>query len=120
MQIKNTKIILGTLLGTLLVFLMTGCSTKTIDVNKIESERIKLNLQEPKQVKLKDVNFYIITDKNSESVFKQLKTVNKDEVLFGLTDDDYIKMSENLLELKHYIIEQRKIINSYKEYYESK
>ena len=62
MQIKNTKIILGTLLGTLLVFLMTGCSTKTIDVNKIESERIKLNLQEPKQVKLKDVNFYIITD----------------------------------------------------------
>ena len=42
--------------------------------NEIEIElNDELDLQEPKQVKLKDVNFYIITDKNSESVFKQLK-----------------------------------------------
>ena len=116
MQIK--QIIKNIILASSLLFI-TGCSTKTIDIKTTESQRTKLNLSEPNAVNLKDVNFLIITEQNSNVVFKQLETSNKDKVLIGLTDEDYIKMSENLLELKRYIIEQRKIINSYKEYYES-
>jgi hypothetical protein len=117
-QMKQmNKIIKSAILASSLLFI-TGCSTKTIDINTVEKERTKLNLSEPNAIKLKDVNFLIITEQNSNTVFKQLETSNKDKVLIGLSDEDYIKMSENLLELKHYIIEQRKIINSYKEYYE--
>lgn len=118
-QMKQmNKIIKSAILASSLLFI-TGCSTKTIDINTVEKERTKLNLSEPNAIKLKDVNFLIITEQNSNTVFKQLETSNKDKVLIGLTDEDYIKMSENLLELKGYILEQRKIINSYKEYYES-
>lgn len=113
MQIIKTIVFISGLM------IFSGCSSKTIDINTIESERVKLKLSEPNQIELKEVNFYIITDKNSQNVFTQLKTANKDSVLFGLTDDDYIKMSENILELKQYIIKQRQIIKSYKEYYES-
>ncbi len=100
-------------------FLLTGCAEKSINVNTTEVERTKLNLEQPSKLNLNDVNFIIITEKNSSSVFKQLETAHKDKILIGLTDDDYIKMSENLQELKHYILKQQQIIKSYKEYYET-
>lgn len=97
----------------------TGCAEKQIEVVSKPEERIKLNLSEPNQLKLKPVNFYVITDKNKEAVFKQLEIEQKDKVLIGMSDDDYIKMSENLILIQNYIVQQRFIIKSYKDYYES-
>lgn len=100
-------------------FLLTGCAEKSINVSTTAIVKTKLNLEQPNKINLKDVNFTIITEKNSSTVFKQLETANKDKTLIGLTDDDYIKMSENLQELKHYILKQQQIIKAYKEYYET-
>ena len=101
-----------------IILLFSGCSEKSIQISTVQSERMKLNLPEPEQLKLKSVTFYVLTEKNKDAVFKQLETQNKDKVLIGLSDDDYQKMSENLIHIQNYIIQQRQIIKSYKEYYE--
>lgn len=103
---------------SVIILLFSGCSEKSIQISTVQSERMKLNLPEPEQLKLKPVTFYVLTEKNKDAVFKQLETQNKDKVLIGLSDDDYQKMSENLIHIQNYIIQQRQIIKSYKEYYE--
>lgn len=109
------------LVGSLVLSLgFTGCAEKEIEILTVQDERLHLNLSEPEQLKLKPVNFYIITEDNKDSVFKQIKSTNKDAMLIGLTDEDYIKMSENMILIQNYILEQKYIINSYKLYYESK
>lgn len=111
------KIITTIILMVLLSF--SGCSEKQIEVKTVQDERIKLNLQEPSQLKLNQITFYVLTEKNKDSVFKQLESQNKDKVLIGISDDDYQKMSENLVLIQNYIVQQRFIIKSYKDYYES-
>ena len=97
----------------------TGCSEKQIEIKSTPEERVKLNLTEPRKLVLKPVTYYVLTEKNKESVFKQLELENKDKVIIGLSDDDFQKMSENLIQIQNYIIQQRFIIKSYKDYYES-
>ena len=109
------------LVGSLVLSLgFTGCAEKEIEILTVQDERLHLNLSETEQLKLKPVNFYVITEDNKDSVFKQIKSTNKDVMLIGLTDEDYMKMSENMILIQNYILEQKYIINSYKLYYESK
>lgn len=109
----------GVFLGVIMLF-MVGCAEKKLEVTTIETPKPKLNIQEPAKVNLQNVNFIIITDKNAEQVFKELKATGQKPVLIGLTTKDYEKMSYNLLELKQYILKQRNNIKSYRSYYESK
>ena len=104
------------LISTVLLF--SACSEKQIEVRTVQDERIKLNLSEPQQLKLKPIVFYVLTEKNKDAVFKQLESSNKDKVLISISDDDYQNMSENLVLIQNYITQQRYIIKSYKEYYE--
>lgn len=105
------------LISTVLIF--SACSEKQIEVRTVQDERIKLNLSEPQQLKLKPIVFYVLTEKNKDAVFKQLESSNKDKVLISISDDDYQNMSENLVLIQNYITQQRYIIKSYKEYYEA-
>ena len=100
------------------VLFFSACSEKQIEVRTVQDERIKLNLSEPQQLKLKPIVFYVLTEKNKDAVFKQLESSNKDKVLISISDDDYQNMSENLVLIQNYITQQRYIIKSYKEYYE--
>ena len=104
------------LISSVLIF--SACSEKQIEVRTVQDERIKLNLSEPQQLKLKPIVFYVLTEKNKDAVFKQLESSNKDKVLISISDDDYQNMSENLVLIQNYITQQRYIIKSYKEYYE--
>lgn len=111
------KIIMSIILMVSVSF-FSGCSEKQINVVSTPEERIKLDLSEPNQLHLKPVNFYVITDKNKDAVFKQLESSQKDKVLVGMSDEDYMNMAENLVLIQNYIVQQRYIIKSYKEYYE--
>ncbi len=102
----------------ILVFSLSGCFEKQIEIQTLPEERIKLNLEEPDQLQLKPVTFYVMTEQNKDAVFKQLEAQNKDKVIIGLSDEDYQKISENLVQIQNYIVHQRHIINAYKEYYE--
>ena len=99
--------------------LFSGCSEKQIEVRTIADERIKLNLSEPSQINLKPITFYVLTENNKDVIFAELQAQNKDKVIIGISDEDYQKMSENLLLIQNYIVQQRYIIKSYKEYYET-
>ena len=113
------KIMKSIILASCLALFISGCSEKQIEVRTVQDERIKLSLEEPSQLKLNQITFYVITEKNKDTTFKQLELQNKDKVLIGISDDDYQKMSENLIMIQNYIVQQRFIIKSYKDYYES-
>jgi hypothetical protein len=112
------KIIIFIILIAMSGFL-SGCSEKQLQVITTQDERIKLNLSEPSQINLKPITFYVLTENNKDVIFAELQAQNKDKVIIGISDEDYQKMSENLLLIQDYIVQQRYIIKSYKEYYET-
>ena len=96
----------------------TGCSQKEIVIQREEVKKIPLNLSDPHPLKLNDVSYVVITDKNSKDVFDQMIKESKEPVLFGIESKDYENLSLNLSYIRKYIIEQQQIIKSYRDYYE--
>lgn len=99
---------------------LSGCSIFGVDpiqTETVQQERVKLELQDPAPLALNDIEWYIITPENQAEILSDLSK-NYDPVLYGLTDEDYQDISENMVKLRNYIIEQRNIIKAYKEYYE--
>lgn len=105
-------------IALVLSVLLGGC-TSSIDVQNQESERITLNLPDPKPVNMRDLDWTVITSKEDyEETIRALIEENKSVALFVLTEDGYENLSLNMQELRRYIIGQKFIIGKYKEYYE--
>lgn len=107
----------------LIVFLTSlfssGCAffQDDLDVSYICEQKIPLEIMnEP--IELENVKFYVITSENAPEVFKELADKGYDEVLFGLTDVDYQKLSVNLSKIIKFIVQQNVTIKAYKDYYE--
>tara|TARA_R100001509_G_scaffold147424_1_gene104784 strand:+ start:8 stop:367 length:360 start_codon:yes stop_codon:yes gene_type:complete len=115
------------LIGNVLVFglvaiLLSSCAAgvKVIDTYKIEKKREPLALADPKPLELQDIDWIIITKDNADEVFEKIKNdKNGDYALFALTDNGYEKLALNFADIRNKIAEQRQIILSYKDYYES-
>ena len=113
------------LIGSVLVFglLLNGCAglaVKEIQSYKIEKKREPLALADPKPLELQDIDWIIITKDNADEVFEKIKNdKNGDYALFALTDNGYEKLALNFADIRNKIAEQRQIILSYKDYYES-
>ena len=113
------------LIGSVLVFglLLNGCAglaVKEIQNYKIEKKREPLALDMPTPLELQDVDWIIITKENADEVFEKVKNdKNGDYALFALTDNGYEKLALNFADIRNRIAEQRQIILSYKDYYES-
>ena len=116
------------LIGNVLVFglatiLLSSCvaGVKTLETYTIEKKREPLALDMPAPLELQDVDWIIITKDNADEVFEKIKNEkNGDYALFALTDNGYEKLSLNFADIRNKIAEQRQIILSYKDYYESK
>lgn len=113
MNVKSLKIVI---LSSLLF--LCSCA-KTIEVETVCQDKLPLGLEAPESVDMSEVEFIIINEDNSEAVFKQLRELGIDPVLFGLTGTDYKALAVNIQEIIKHILIQRKIIEEYKEYYES-
>ena len=115
------------LIGNVLVFglatiLLSSCvaGVKTFETYTIEKKREPLALDMPAPLELQDVDWIIITKDNADEVFEKIKNEkNGDYALFALTDNGYEKLSLNFADIRNKIAEQRQIILSYKDYYES-
>ena len=115
------------LIGNVLVFGLTAillssgaAGVKVIDTNKIENKREPLAIENPAPLELQDIDWIIITKENAEEVFEKVKNdKNGDYALFALTDTGYEKLALNFADIRNKLAEQRQIILSYKEYYES-
>jgi hypothetical protein len=106
----------------LLAILLSSCTAgvKVIDTYKIEKKREPLALENPAPLELQDVDWIIITKDNADEVFEKIKNEkNGDYALFALTDNGYEKLALNFADIRNKLAEQRQIILSYKEYYES-
>ena len=103
---------------TLTIFLTSCAGVKTLEVFTKEVERAPLNLESPQTPKMENINWVIITSENADEVFAKLKEDGKDQVLFGLSDDDYELIAKNFAQIRAYIIQQNATLEKYKEYYE--
>lgn len=91
-----------------LLLSVAGCASQEKIVTKtvlVEKPPLNLTPQKVDPNKLKSVSFEVFSF--------------NDSVNFCLSLDNYQNLSLNALVIKNYLIEQRAIINAYKEYYES-
>ena len=116
------RLIGNVLVSGLVAILLSSCAAgvKVIDTYTIEKKREPLALADPKPLELQDIDWIIITKENSDEVFEKIKNdKNGDYALFALTDNGYEKLALNFADIRNKIAEQRQIILSYKDYYES-
>ena len=117
---RSQRSILFVLSLLILTTFLTSCSTiQPLEVFKTEVERRPLNLPLPAPAELEQVRWIIINRENAEEVFLDLESKNIDPVIIGLTDEDYENFRKNYAQIRAYMIKQNKIIDAYKEYYES-
>lgn len=94
-------------------------SIDPIDVTTEAIKKVELDLKSPEPLKLKAVNWLVVTQANSNETFKALSDKNIDPVLISLTDREYKDLALNMSNIRKLIVHQQKIIQSYKKYYES-
>jgi hypothetical protein len=82
-----------------------SCSTKHEVISK-PTEKPSLNISDPSPLDLDKVKFVIVFD-------------NDGEPLFALSEQDYKNLAANTDQIKNYILLQKKIIQLYRDYYES-
>jgi len=114
-QVKNIL-----LFGILAVFL-TGCtsSVKELLVTTVEVSKTPLNIPNPDPLEMRDVEWIIVTKDNAAEVFEQIKSSGGEYSVFAVTDSGYKSLQMNFVDIRNHLAEQRQIIISYKEYYES-
>ena len=116
------RLIGNVLVSGLAIILLSSCvaGVKTLETYTIEKKREPLALDMPAPLELQDVDWIIITKDNADEVFERIKNEkNGDYALFALTDNGYEKLALNFADIRNEIAEQRQIILSYKDYYES-
>lgn len=106
------------LLGVTLI--LAGCATppREISISATPIEKPALILPDATQLRLKDVEWIVITKENAEEVFAELEASRKDAALVGLTPQGYEVLSLNYSDIMAYIQQQNAIIAAYKNYYE--
>ena len=68
---------------------------------------------------MEKIHWHIITSENAEEVFKKLEADGIDPVLFGLTDKDFEMLSKNFAKIRNQLMQTNKLLDQYKEYYET-
>lgn len=116
------------IISLLLVASLTGCASlwpwghedpKPITVINKPLEKTPLNMTVPEPLRLKPMQWIVVTPQNAEQIFRQLESRGQDPVLFAITDDGYMSLAESMAEVRNFMNTQRTIIIEYKKYYES-
>ena len=106
--------------GMALVFL-SACTPTIEEVAIIETRTIRIPKPAPivptaDQLKLRSVEWKIVTPENIDEVFASLSTDNI--VLFAITSDGYEALALNLSDLRAHVQQQQKIIAIYRDSYD--
>jgi len=101
-------------------FLMSGCASKPqqINISAKPIEKPTLIIPQAEVLKLKDLEWIVITEDNVNEVWQRLTEKKVDVVLFGITDEGYEIMARNMSDIMAHIEQQKAIIAAYKNYYE--
>lgn len=111
-----------TVISLSLVLAITGCTTTSTPISPIEIsttpiDRPSLSIPKADTLRIREIDWKIITEENIEQIFQELKNNGKDPVLFAVTEDGYERLALNLGDVRTFIQQQRTIIASYERYY---
>jgi hypothetical protein len=101
------------------ILLLSACSVKEHKIVCENVDRVKLELSDPKHVKLHNVHFFVVTEENVYDLFETLRDTGHEPVFYAVTGDGYRALSLNISELRRYILESKLVLEKYREYYES-
>ena len=110
--------------SALTIVLSSGCSVlPKVDFTppppvKVITEEVKMEIYQPplpQEIKMEDVNWFVITKNNyEESIQKVEKLLGGEFVVFALTPTGYEAMAYNLQEIRRFIRQQKEIILYYR------
>lgn len=118
--ILTTSLLLVSSLSGCASFDLFGKREKPIEITTKAAEKTPLDIPMPDPLRLKPIEWVLITPGNQEEIFKKLEEKGTDAVVFSLTSDGYQQLAITIAELRNLINTQRNIIIKYKEYYEPK
>lgn len=104
-----------------LTLLISGCSSlqpRQIEVSTVPVEKPQLELPSTDEIRLRDVEWTLITPDNVEEVLEQAEESGRPIVFFALTDKGYENLSLNISDIRALIQQQQTIITAYENYYE--
>jgi hypothetical protein len=116
----TTSLLLAINLAGCASFDLFGKREKPIEITTKAAEKTPLDIANPEPLRLKPVEWVVMTPANQEEIFAKLEANGNDPVVFALTADGYQSLAVTIAELRNLINTQRNIIIKYKEYYEPK
>jgi hypothetical protein len=69
--------------------------------------------ERPKGLKLADIKFYVVTEKNFDDFKERFIKANGDYVFYAISVRDYENLSLNMADIKRYILQQKEVIIYY-------
>ncbi len=119
MAVRSTASVLGFLILSLSV---SGCALLTpkpreIEISTKPVEKPRLELPKADQVRMRGVEWVVITKDNYKEVFEKLAKSGRPVAVFGLTDQGYANLGLNLSDIRAYVQQQQAIIAAYERYY---
>jgi len=106
----------------ILAVLVSGCSLFTpqpreVQVSTVPVQKPELELPPTDEIRLRDVEWTLITPENAEEVFAEAEEAGRPIVFFGLTDEGYENLGLNISDIRSLIQQQQTIIVAYENYY---
>src|SRR6056297_1304811 len=120
MQKLQKKQILSVLGFLTLALLINGCSSlqpRQIEVSTVPVEKPELELPETDEIRLREVEWTLITPDNVEEVLEKAEESGRPVVFFSLTDKGYENLGLNISDIRALIQQQKTIISAYENYY---
>ncbi len=105
----------------LVILLLSSCSSPVakIDVSSKAVEKPILTLPPVDVVRMRTVDWVIITEENFAEVVAKAKKNGKTIAFFALTDDGYANLGLNFSDIRALVQQQQTIIGSYEQYYDA-
>ena len=105
-----------------LVLLISGCSLltpqpKSVEISTQPVNKPELELPETDEIRLRAVDWTLITPENVEEVFSKAEESGRPVVFFALTDKGYENLGLNISDIRSLIQQQQTIIAAYENYY---
>jgi len=106
-----------TLVGTVMLLFLTGCSLgnpepKVVTVTEIQKTQVP-TVARPKPINLTDTRLYVVNEDNIEDFLAEFEEVNGNRAFVAFSVKDYENLALNIAELRRYIKQQGEIILYY-------
>ena len=115
-----TSLLTKSVLGFTILISLAACSTKPqqINVTATPVERPTLTLPPVDELRLKEVKWIVINEKNIDEVIALLKTQDGAFAVYALTGEGYGNLGTNFSDIRAMIQQQQAIIAAYEGYYQ--